>query len=1252
MNYKNVLIGVFAILAGVLILDLPIIGAVQVNIYYDVGGGNKIKQYGVTIEPENLIDKSISIKNIGGPSWTNAKIIINISNGGTSDLESVHVYKCKGLSPTDCVETETPDMHTIINNDLDLELLWNDISHVMTSCSSSPSSCLEVANLFFLFKVNDNGKTVWVGIWNKIERRTYNFAAPYLFEYSLDEIDLDAEYGFATHVRDFIQTYLTIPFNPVWVSGAIFQGADALYELSVSSSELQQSSPNFYTEYHATNEMDDITRDYSFVLPNTSQGIVNSITLRLNPSFLCGNDICETDKGESSSNCCYDCPCSEGYYCDGGIEGICKLESLISLSLYETPNTTITNCNEEHVINVTAEVNYAPSDMDLTRSEYKLNDTTYSTQCNEIFSDIYRCPVTVPPMPDCQEGEYRISPNYLNFTISYTNGSDPKTKDLVVQFPDIIVASFGCGENGCESELGENSDNCCYDCGCPGGYCDIADGADPNTGICKQDIGLWDLQITADPTHFYTHNNISGDRVDLLLQISNAPLSLNIVESSCEMDCYYDCSASCDVSCSEISSSDPNVFNASCLLTFIISDYNKTIDYSMIPTLNMSVTYKNGSLGDISKNFSSVFSTISVGSSWCGDDICTPDENQLTCCYDCGCPGGYYCDTANAGAPTAGDSCRSEEGIILVVDGVEVSVFDYSDRSHYTILMAHVENAPSSLTGSTSCMFGDGSSIYCNMDCERFGADPSSHILQCNLSIPVIDYKTSPFYNPSTKQIVIGPNTINYSVSFNNGSGLMSKELSASFSNIVINVKPRCGTGDGYLGIETERCMPYNRTLACESHLGESSATCCCDCPCPAGKYCDIDANGGYGRCRSVGEISLVIDKFDPRPIECEIGWEEEDCVFYKQLDVELHVEPEANYSLTSASYEIDGEKYEMWSCIIATDNPPWNKYECSIIPENIESDTTISPGTIDENVKFSLSIESTGLLHTTVTDGDKFEILKIKSDALLAKEAELANLDADMNALKRTRNMVYAVLIILAAFCLFCTCLPLCGGSPCCPWLSCADCWTYYGCLASYLILKVLIPTLNEMDMIKAQIEALNSARTPGSLSQTELTMKHGVWKVLGYVALAVCIAGMLGAFNKAEKAVEAAAEVPKVTAEIAAGAGASRSGAGLGNAAVLPTSSGFKNMINFIPYYFMFAGNGGDNGLGGFGNGDGEKEPKCGDLKKEGSGCRCCYPEDGSATQTDTQCTGKRVKDKCGAFGEKDKGRCIKGIYCPAER
>ena len=210
MNYKNVLVGIFAILAAALILDLPLIGAVQINIMRP-SGPNWVKHDDVTINPENLISRSVSVENIGGVFWTNAKIIIDISNSTSADIEMAYVYACKGTDPVSCVDTESPDKYDIMDNELSVELLWNDIREVTTSCSSSPSSCMETSNIFMLFKVNDNGKIVWVGIWNKLERKTYDFAEPYLYEYNLDEMNLNTGTSYLMLAKDFIQNYLRVP---------------------------------------------------------------------------------------------------------------------------------------------------------------------------------------------------------------------------------------------------------------------------------------------------------------------------------------------------------------------------------------------------------------------------------------------------------------------------------------------------------------------------------------------------------------------------------------------------------------------------------------------------------------------------------------------------------------------------------------------------------------------------------------------------------------------------------------------------------------------------------------------------------------------------------------------------------------------------------------------------------------------------------------------------------------------------------
>ncbi len=1097
MNYKNVLVGIFAILASALILNLPLVGAVQINIMRP-SGSNWVKHDEVTINPENLISRSVSIENIGGVFWTNAKIIIDISNSTTSaDIEMAYVYACKGSDPSSCMDTESPDKYDIMDNELSVELLWNDIRDVTTSCSSSPSSCMETSNLFLLFKVNDNGKTVWVGIWNKMERRTYDFAEPYLYEYGLDEMDLRTETSFLNLVGDFIGNYLKIPFNPVWVSGAVFSGASSLFELSVSSSELGQSSPNFQVANYMGNEIESISDDYSFIFTETSYGITNPVTLNLNPSFTCGSYGCESEKGESTTTCCYDCGCAEDYYCDGGIEGTCKRDDLISIVIYGTPDTSIENCNEQHTVNITVEIDRAPSDASITASSYILEGDSSSVSCQEIYSNVYLCPVIVPPMSDCESGEYIIGPNYIEFTISYSDGPGSKTKELSVQFPDIAVGSFTCGENGCETSLGENQQNCCYDCGCSSGYCDIEDGAAPTTSQCKEHPGESTIQVKADPTHIYNH--VSGDRIELNVKIEDAPRSLTITSDSCEMDCYYNCTASCDVSCSEIASSDPDAFNASCMLTFTIANYDSLTDYTIYPTLNLSVTYNDGPSETVSKTLSKTFSTISVGASWCGDGICTPGENSNNCCYDCACPEGYYCDTADIGAPTQGDKCEEEVNMKLVAS-FETFEVDYPYESHDIRVIVQVNNAPSSMTGEMYCGFGN-TDDYCAMSCEKVGSD-DSHVLDCNLTTPIIDYKTSELYDPIARRIVLGPGAMTYSATYNDGSGWATMDLNTTFDNITINVKAKCGAGPGYFGMEGEHCLPYDTTLACETDLDESYSTCCCDCPCPESKFCYISSDTDDGTCRSVNSVNILINKFEPDPKKCRIQPpDKKGCVFYDSLSATITITPTADYILTTASFKMGAETSDA-ICILISETSPFNVYSCSAVLPNIKSKTIIQDSMVKKKIEISASVQSLGLLDATISGSKTLQIKKEKSKELKTIEEQIQDIEDIEDSIKSLRTWLYGIGIVLVL-----TCIAIAI------WVQnlLGKCIAFDICIFIDFI-GMLTKIDKALDLIKGYKKTLSTASLPIEINKELIDIKYTFLEIMGTIGKGAVCAFMFG--------------------------------------------------------------------------------------------------------------------------------------------
>lgn len=95
-----------------------------------------------------------------------------------------------------------------------------------------------------------------------------------------------------------------------------------------------------------------------------------SYSIYLNNQSFCGNNICEAD--EDSTNCCMDCSCSEGYYCNGYS---CSKLSSCGNSQCETGESSSNccsdcGCNNGEICSTEGCVNLAPIlDLSFTQTE-------------------------------------------------------------------------------------------------------------------------------------------------------------------------------------------------------------------------------------------------------------------------------------------------------------------------------------------------------------------------------------------------------------------------------------------------------------------------------------------------------------------------------------------------------------------------------------------------------------------------------------------------------------------------------------------------------------------------------------------------------------------------------------------------------------------------------------------------------------------------------------------------------------------
>ncbi len=959
--------------ASYLIITMPASSAASVRLYDSVSG----IEYGspISLGPWDMVSREVSVEQGTG------NLGFTLSNGSSSvNVEGAWLYRCRDRNPYECMESILVGVDAFPGN-VDVGYEWSDIS------GGDPQR----ANLLCFVKLNHAGKVVWTAFWTVVERDGQSFTVR---ESDISDVRVYGNMEMLPAIREFITGYQMIPANPAWISRVVFQGASSLYEIGMDTAGDISSQPNSasYQEI-AGNEMGSVSRNHSFVFP-VAAGVDNPVTLVLNPSYTCGMFGCERDKGESSSSCCLDCPCSSGYYCDASMG--CRQISGIALSLYGTVNPRVLNCYESHVVSIPVHIDNAPSGHSIAESWYKLGGKFSACACTRGSGDIYVCPVAVPPVEECGSGEFRISDNAIRFRVDYMDGSRPESRYVEAPFPDVTIGSFVCGENGCEEELGESTETCCYDCGCPGGYCDYEWGADPGTGKCMNDLAAGDVHVEGvEPAHFYTHT--PGDSVLFSIVIDNRPKMFSLEQLSCEMGCSYgngeECNSSCSVEWSEVQSSDPDKYNLSCMVTFTVSDYDPLRDYVLSPVMVFGVRYRNGTGEYIEREISKIFSQVSIGAHWCGDRVCGEDEGYATCCYDCGCPAGQYCDTQSLEGPTEGDGCRSA-GFGIVIDSIGSLELEDSSVEHDVLVFMHIANYPSGTEVVPKCMLSGGD-VSCEVSCVPVSSDnPGDYNLSCAMTVPALDYVTSLHYDPGTRKITLSGNSINVSIYYNDGHDKGAVSLEQGIGDAVINVTSHCGEGSG---------DPF---IMCESWLGEDQTSCCRDCGCSdfgESYFCYVGA-GPNGECVDNSTIDLRILGFEPDPWECIIGRFGGDCIYARKHVVNAHIinSPD-DIDILNVFYNVDGKEFTDINCI---ETVTYGNRDCAFIPDSLKVDWSGSGVEERVNRTFELfmsasyTLNGVSLVKNVSALNERIGTNKVKSDALIKCEEEIERINETINRL------------------------------------------------------------------------------------------------------------------------------------------------------------------------------------------------------------------------------------------------------------
>ena len=214
----------------------------------------------------------------------------------------------------------------------------------------------------------------------------------------------------------------------------------------------------------------------------------------------------------------------------------------------------------------------------------------------------------------------------------------------------------------------------------------------------------------------------------------------------------------------------------------------------------------------------------------CGNNVKEPSlgETEQNCCYDFGCSQqGFYCDTHAS-------ACRQENKISLEYrDRPSPRVTNCNIFSNVNVTV-RVNNPPGglSIVSREENIAGYVSQVSCT------GGPETGHLYTCELVVP-------PQQDCGSGEVSIGPNSVSFSISFDNGPQRLTKKISTSIPDITVG---SFVSGDGI----------------CESGLGEKEVNSCYDCGCFGGYYCDY-VQPGSGTCRpDLRDSDLVISNVAP----------------------------------------------------------------------------------------------------------------------------------------------------------------------------------------------------------------------------------------------------------------------------------------------------------------------------------------------------------------------------------------------------
>ncbi len=876
---------VAAVVCAYLILTIPVISAINVRTF--LPGSETPGEF--SFDPADKVERAFSVspaENRYDDIWVDVDVV---GKDPAYMVKRIYLYTCRSAYPGSCSE------------EMPIETVNYLSGERKTFKWSGDLAVGKVANFMTLVQLEYEGRGIWIGFWDQVERKDVKFFEHYT--YDIDTIDLHLKENVdVTWVENYIRKNFMIPSD--WMSHAIIGTVDG--ETVTKTDRIGSNRNDIIFHRFVTKSSDAIVQpsDYTYNFVFGKDVLSSPLTFYSEPATSCGDAFCDADLGEDSSSCCIDCGCTlEGESCDIGADypyGFCHV---CGDKIWHPVENSASCCvdagcpdgfscdmtNVQHGTCVPPDCGNGRCDAPPENAGNCCTDCGGDSGCEIMFgSDSY-----------CNQNTFKCQePSCGDGTCEPGEGSQTCCTDCdncpAGEYCDTSVLDSGicmiptCGNGNCEPD--EDYSNCCTDCNnCPN---------DPYTGlgqVCTNNVchvcgnnNAESVETEADccidtgcSTGYCAHDYSCRDRDEMSLNVIVLPNEgincmqegdviedMKVVMSIVNKPEFFERFESASYSFSGISKSMKNcVENGGAYECHIPLSGDDIFQGCFEPvgmqemTVSVDAIYYNDS-SDYSSNAIvdiSLENAVNVTVDRNRDRVCNMNddkcdtsigENFEMCCHDCGCPFGSVC---------LENSCTSEDDLTIVVDESSIPASDQLVCNREDAVLnkvtftASVDNLPHT-DGDPFALVNyaleyDGKT-YTQYNLSRFICTPETttgNVLTGNVfcEIPISLFPACPYTSPGDFKFIAWITGGGLSAYHDEYTGKMiSDEFSISYTQGL----PKCNDGH----------------YTCDD--GETSENCCQDCGCADGSLCSV-----YSGCVSQSDIGLTVWA-SPEDLDCSIS--------------------------------------------------------------------------------------------------------------------------------------------------------------------------------------------------------------------------------------------------------------------------------------------------------------------------------------------------------------------------------------------